>query len=342
MIVLVIIGALIGAGFASGQEIYLFFYRYGISGICGLFLCGILISLIINKVFKLITKYNINSYKDFLDNIIVVKKSNSKYLNISYIMNIIINSFLVISFFIMISGFGAYFKQEFGISSFIGSVVLASICYIVFLKDVKGVAKVSSFVVPIMILFVIIIGIINIEFIDLKNIGDNIEEVKINIVNNWFIQSIIYASYNIILLIPVLVSLGKYVKNKEQIKNISVFSGIILFSLAIIIYLLLINIDISFSILEMPAVYAISNLGAGLKRVYGIVILLSIFTTAISLGISFLENIVKNKNSFPQYALVMCITATLISNIGFSNLVNILFPIFGYLGLMQIYFILKR
>ena len=29
MIIFTIIGALIGAGFASGQEIYLFFYKYG-------------------------------------------------------------------------------------------------------------------------------------------------------------------------------------------------------------------------------------------------------------------------------------------------------------------------
>ena len=42
MVSLVIIGALIGAGFASGQEIYLFFYRYGLSGILGIILCSIL------------------------------------------------------------------------------------------------------------------------------------------------------------------------------------------------------------------------------------------------------------------------------------------------------------
>lgn len=32
-IIFVIIGAVIGAGFASGQEIYLFFYSYGIKGL---------------------------------------------------------------------------------------------------------------------------------------------------------------------------------------------------------------------------------------------------------------------------------------------------------------------
>ena len=39
MILFSIIGTLIGAGFASGQEIYLFFYRYGLNGIMGLVLC---------------------------------------------------------------------------------------------------------------------------------------------------------------------------------------------------------------------------------------------------------------------------------------------------------------
>ena len=342
MIVLVIIGALIGAGFASGQEIYLFFYRYGFNGILGILLCSIVIGLIIYKVFKLVIKYNINSYKEFLDKILLVEKCKKNCLNISYIMNIIVNSFLLMSFFIMISGFGAFFKQEMNISSFVASGILALICFIVFMKDIKGVAKASSIVVPVLILFVIIIGIENLGLIELNDIGKNVVPIKGNLINNWFVQNIIYASYNIILLIPVLVTLKKYIKDEKQITIISILSGIILFILAVIIYLLLINIDVSFNTLEMPAVYAISNFGIVLKRIYGIVILLSIFTTAISIGMSFLENIVKNKKSFPQYAGIMCITATLISNIGFSNLVNLLFPVFGYLGLIQIYFILKK
>ena len=37
----------------------------------------------------------------------------------------------------------------------------------------------------------------------------------------------------------------------------------------------------------------------------------------------------------------MCVTSIFIANIGFSELVNILYPIFGVLGLIQIYYILK-
>lgn len=69
----------------------------------------------------------------------------------------------------------------------------------------------------------------------------------------------------------------------------------------------------------------------------GFIILGSIFTTAISLGTSFLQNTTKTKKSYTQVALIMCITAVLISKVGFSNLVSSLYPIFGYLGLLQIF-----
>ena len=49
IIVLVIIGALIGAGFASGQEIYSFFYCYGLKGILGLILTFVLMTILIYK-----------------------------------------------------------------------------------------------------------------------------------------------------------------------------------------------------------------------------------------------------------------------------------------------------
>ena len=341
MFFLVIIGALIGAGFASGQEIYLFFYRYGIYGIWGLALCSSLISLIIYKVLKIIIKNDIESYQDFLNKIFIKAKKN-RYLNISYIINIIVNIFLLSSFFIMISGFGAYFNQEFEINRYIGSGILAIICFIIFMKDMKGVAKVNCIIVPILIFFIIIIGIKNINIINFDNIGTNNMKMEENIINNWIVQAIIYCSYNIILLLPVIVNLKKYIKNKKNIIYISMISGIILFILAINIYLLLVNINVNFNIIEMPAVYAINNISVNLKRLYGIVILLSIFTTAISIGMGFLDNIVKNKENIPQFAGIMCITSVIISNLGFSNLVSLLYPIFGYLGLIQIYYILRN
>ena len=158
MIIFSILGALIGAGFASGQEIYLFFYRFGIFGIFGLILCSFLIGLVINKTFLVMYENEkINNYQDFLNEIFGSKKN--KYLNLSYISNIIINIFLLMTFYIMISGFGAYFEQEFNISRIIGAVILATLSFFILIKGVEGVTKVNSIIVPVLIILILIISI---------------------------------------------------------------------------------------------------------------------------------------------------------------------------------------
>lgn len=335
MIIFSIIGALIGAGFASGQEIYIFFYKYGIYGIFGLILCSCLISYVIYKTLKICYKdEKIRNYKDFLNKIFYFKKNKQipkiKYLNLTYITNLIVNVFLLMSFYIMISGFGTYFEEEFGINKILGSGILALCSYFILIKDIKGVTKANSVIVPILIVLIITIGIKNCITINLKNI-----DLKFNL--SWILQSILYCSYNMILVIPVAVNLSKYIKSKKDIKIISIICGIIVFILALSIYLLLTNINKEeISKIEMPAIYSVNNKFQAYGLAYGIAVLLSIFSTEISAGISFLHNVTKDKKSFPQIVGIMCISGVLISNIGFSNLVKMLFPLFGYLGILQI------
>lgn len=154
-VVFIIIGTLIGAGFASGQEVYAFFFSYGIKGLYGIALSSILIGIIIYKTLKIIKNKNIEKYKDFLDNIIKSKKLNE-------IINITINIFLLTSFYVMIAGFGAYLKQEFNINQIVGSSILSIICYMVFKTNIKGIIKINEILIP--ILLVIIILIRNIKY----------------------------------------------------------------------------------------------------------------------------------------------------------------------------------
>ncbi len=338
-VVFVIIGTLIGAGFASGQEIYTFFFSYGVEGLIGILISSLILGLVIYKTLQIVQKYKIKTYKEFLE-VFIKPKNNGNFFNLKNIINIIINIFILITFFIMIAGFGAYFEQELEINKLIGSAILAILSYIIFTTSVKGVVKVNEILVPILIVFITIIGLINLKSIDLFNIQNYV--IRTN-ESNSILSGILYASYNSILLIPVLITLKDYLKDKKQIKIISILTTFIILLLAIILFLLLIKVDVDITKLEMPMVYVVSNMFRGLKTVYGFIILGSILTTSISLGTSFLQNTSKNKKSYTQIAIIMCITSVLVSQIGFSNLINLLYPIFGYLGLIQIGgLILKR
>lgn len=328
-VVFVIIGSLIGAGFASGQEIYLFFFSYGINGIIGIIISSTLIGIVTKKSLKIIKQYNIQTYKQFLEIIINTKRKNTIKL-----INLIVNTFILATFFIMIAGFGTYLEQEYGINKIVGSIILAIITFIILNKNIKGVVKANEIIVPILIILITIIGLINLTNIPLLEIK------KYTIQNNnpiFILQAILYASYNSILLIPILITLNKYIKSNKQINIISIISTLIIILLSILIYLLLTKVDVNIEMIEMPAVYVVSNMFKIFKYIYGFIILGSIFTTTISLGVSFLQNINKKKLSYTQIAALMCITSTIISNIGFSNLVNSLYPIFGYLGILQIW-----
>lgn len=149
-VVFVIIGTLIGAGFASGQEIYIFFFSYGIKGLLGIVFASSLIGIIIYRTFKIVKKNNIRNYKEFLNYLI---KNNM----IKNIVNIIINIFILASFYIMIAGFGAYLEQEFNLNSIIGSGILAIACLIIFKINIKGFVKANEILIPLLILIVLFI-----------------------------------------------------------------------------------------------------------------------------------------------------------------------------------------
>ena len=90
---MVIIGTLIGAGFASGKEIYLFFNQFGYWGLIGIILSSTFTAYIIYFVLKQIQEKNINQYADLLQTIHPHHKKINQYLHG------IVNSFLLISFF---------------------------------------------------------------------------------------------------------------------------------------------------------------------------------------------------------------------------------------------------
>ena len=330
-VVFVIIGTLIGAGFASGQEIYTFFYSFGIKGIIGTIISSAIIGTIIYKVLKITKEKNINNYNELLELFVKNKKTRE-------IINIITNIFILLSFYVMVAGFGAYLQQEYKINSIIGSAILAILTYLILKKNIKGIVNINQILIPILIAIIIIIGIINAKNIDINSIINIQEQNK----NNWVIISILYARYNSVLIIPMLITLKKYTEKNKTIILASIISTIIIEILLITVYIFLTKIDIDIKTIEMPAVYAIKQIYPKATAIYGIIILISIFTTAISLGISILNNTAKNDKQFNKINLLMCITSVIFSKIGFSNLINTLYPILGIMGIIQIVLIIKQ
>lgn len=149
----------------------------------------------------------------------------------------------------------------------------------------------------------------------------------------------LYASYNSLLFVPMLINLKKYNLNKIKIFILSLLTMIVLGSLMFVIYKTNNYFYPEIMSVEMPNMMIAAMLSTKMKVAYGIVIIVAIFTTAFSSGFNFLQ-MCSNKN-YEKNALLLCVVAFLCSKIGFSTMINIFFPLFGYLGFFQIFLIIK-
>ncbi len=324
----VIIGTMIGAGFASGKEVYVFFAQYKIMGLIGAVVSSIITAIVIYATLKISKNYQIENNNKFVD--IISKKDN-----MSTIVKNIINTFLLASFWIMCAGLCSFFKQEFDIPIIITALISGCIIYIFLMTNIEGIMKLNTLIVPIMILAILYISIINSQTTQIFE-SDNMTNVgPIRAI----IKAILYTSYNSILLIPIIVSMSRDVKTDKDIKRIAIISSLIIFILLILIYQMLICAKTDISKIEMP-ILSLLEKEIWQKIIYGIAIVSAIITSVVSASYGVLENI-KDKTKYKMSAIAICLLEIPISYIGFGNLVSTLYPVFGAIGIVQIILILK-
>lgn len=340
-IVFVIIATLVGAGFASGKEIFTFFFIYGKIGLLGILISSAIISFVIYKVFKICNANKIDTYQDFCDfigNSDFINKSKllRNNLTLANLLNNAVNIFLLITFYIMISGFSSLLKQEFCINQICGSMIIIILCYFAFMKNINGLINISNYLIPVLIFFIVYISLKNTNIIQNYNNIFNITNEAKPVYFQGIIKSVLYACYNCIILIPVLIPLRKKIQNNRCVILISTITLILLMILSYAVYNLLLQGNTNIYSLEMPIIGVVKNYGEIYKSVYIVIIGISIFTSAISTGYGFLNNCSVNKSKYKRNARLMCITAIFLSQISFSAMVNLLYPVLGIIGILEV------
>lgn len=343
-VICTLIGTFIGAGFASGKEIYLFFFKYQVYGILGIIVSAIFIGYIIYKVLNISKRNNICNYNEFLNYLIKNKL-------IKIILINIIDVFLIISFCIMVSGFSAFIYQEFNINIIIGFIFMLICSYCAFKRRATGIIKINNILIPIIIFIIFFIVIKKVNLYELNFIeGLNGEVYNIsNFINNckienfkFLIFSILYANYNLLTIIPIVVTMSNVTKNKKEIKYISIICSIIIFILSMSIFAILSQSNFNVSNLEMPVVFIVGRYGIFYKYIYCLVVGIAIFTTAISVGYGYLQNYENNKEKYNKKIILLILCSIIAIPIGFSKLIELLYPIFGGIGLVQSLYVIKK
>jgi len=326
--IFVLIGTFVGAGFASGKEVFNFFTIYSFNGIISIFLFSFLLFVLINKCLNIKTNLKINSYNEF----ILYLEKKYKFFNHSFFL-FIINIFLASSFYIMIAALSSLFNYQFNIGKFITITWCIIICFNIFYKkNIKFIYIINSILMPILILFIISLCLFN---TNLNNINLN----ELNNSSNIFLailMGLLYFSYNSLLLIPITFDLKINEKNNNL--KISLIFSLIILLLTLLINLLLLSFYNLIYTLELPILYISNSSFKIFSFIYFFVILSAIFTTMISSGYSFVSNF--NKNNFKIKLIIFLLFSFIFCILSFSSLINFFYPLFGMIGFIQIFLIL--
>lgn len=325
------IGTVIGAGFASGQEIIQFFGVYGYKGIYGIILAAALFSIVGAIVLYQVYKNRITCYSEYVTPLFGER--------ISSFLEIIIISYLFISFCIMLAGSGALFNQHFNVNSNIGIYLMAFLCFITLAFSIKGVSFVNRLMVPLMIVGIVLVGLVVVG--KEKFIFSNYHGVNITKTGNWVTSAMLYVSYNTISSVVVLASLFPIINDEKQAVKGGILGGVGLGVMGMFILLPILILYSDVHSIEIPMIKAAQYMGNWGGYMYSIILWFAMFTTAIGNGlgcINKISSLVKENQLF--ISAVFCIISIPLAKVGFSSLVSIIYPLFGYLGLFMFLFII--
>src|SRR5699024_97759 len=119
-------------------------------GIIGMVLSSFLFMFIGAFFLSKIYEKKINGYENLINNIFGEK--------LGFFIDTVIILSLFIGYFIMVSGSGALFNQEFNLSKNIGIYLMVILSFITFLFSLEGLSFINSILVPLLVLGIIYFG----------------------------------------------------------------------------------------------------------------------------------------------------------------------------------------
>lgn len=327
------IGTVVGAGFASGQEILRFFSHFGYRGIWGIVLTCLFFCITGTVCMLLGQRLGAVSFGE------VVRYVGGR--RFGPVMDLLVSLFLFGTLGVMMAGAGAVFFQQWGLSYLLGTFVTLVVSLLTVLSGLKGIIKANSVVVPLMI-FVCVLAVLPAISTDrLPAVLSGFQPVAEGAAPHWILSALLYVSYNITLGVSVLAPLGGEIKNRRTLFWGGILGGLGLGFLAMIINLAILSHYPDSAQYEIPSLFVAGRLAWAVQLTFSFVLWAEIFTTIIGsiYGLAVRVSDYTGLN-YRIVAVVLMVAAFAFSQFGFSGLVGTLYPAFGYISLAFLFSLL--
>jgi uncharacterized membrane protein YkvI len=323
------VGTVVGAGFASGQEILRFFTVYGGYSIWAILIATFLFVWVGIKILQLGLRLNSRSFRSTIALIFGA-------------ISPIVSGYMILSMVLigaaMLAGAGALFEEYIHMPFWAGIIVTALITLAIVLYGMKGILTVNAWIVPIIFMFNIclfVYTLINSECSIISTPPFHVTPFDL------LKAGVFYASFNIILSVGVLAPMASEVNEPKALLVGGILGGGTLGTMLFVGNYCLLSHAPAIYNYEIPMVFIVQQMGPLFSNLYALIIWGGILTTLVANFFS-IASMINEVFRIPVYlssTIVMGLCFVL-SFLGFSQIVTWVYPLLGMIGFFLVVFII--
>lgn len=312
-----IIGAVIGAGFASGREIRSFFAVYGAAALWVIPLVFLLLYFGFSAMFATGRIFAPDSFSDI---------SRRIFGRGALFFDVVMALSNLVFIAAMLAGFDSLGQTLFGFgkNNFLLSLAALILCSLLVMRGVKGLNKMNNILVPVMVVFLAAVCLFSIHTENLPSIAPAQTENFGKLIFN----SVLFVFSNLFSCAGVLYTSGKNA-DKKLLNTGSVIGAAVLSAIMLLFILACLTASPIIFSADMPVIYLSQILGGFYKHLVLPVLVFSIFTTLLANMLNLFEFLsAKSENKYLIVAGIATFSFAL-RMLGFNIIVDYLYVYIG-------------
>ena len=325
------VGLLVGAGFATGQEVVQYFTSFGLPGVWGIIVAGMVMTLAGTVFLQLGSYFHASEHNQVFRE--VTHPFISRVLDVAVILTLFAVGF------VMLAGAGSNMEQQFGWPAWVGSLLMLVMVIAVGMMDVSKVSQVIGLLTPSIIIAVLGVGIytaLNMPAEPSVAIATSAEIESP--ISNWLVSALNYNGLALILAVSMsLVIGGDNISPREAGWGGVVGGALYSVLMGVAGFALLMNSQM-LGDSDIPMLTLVDSIHPVLGVIMAVIIYLMIFNTAIGMFYALGKRLSSGHEA--RYRIIFsvgCVAGFAVSFAGFKTLMQYVYPVLGYMGIVLVF-----
>lgn len=317
-------GTVVGAGFASGQEIMQFFVSFGKTGFVGIAVATALFAWLGSHLLEIGHRLRATSYHQAVYHVCGRRAG--------LVIDGAIAAFLFVSLAVMLAGMATVGRDYCSLPYYAGLGTAGLVTAITVLGGIRGVARANMVVAPLLFGCIMAVSLYSLAY---HAFGPGHLAVPPAPAHqpapHWLLATLLYVSYNLAIGSTVLVPLGSAVPGYGSRLGGGMLGGVLLGLLAAFLTMVVV-LHYPYSLGQEVPILEVAGQQHPLASVaYSLILLTAMYTTALASLYGCAGKLTAATGLHPAAAaVVVTVAAMACGQIGFANLIRLLFPVFGY------------